>query len=1163
MVPIFFDPSGRRWIVLRRVFLVLVPLVALFAFSFSARLLCKFDLPPLLLASQQRSCHPLTSAEFVETGIDLTTNPFSGLLSPRPSANNRNKGVRAAFYVTWDPTSYVSLRDSYSQIDVLFAEWLHVLNADGRLQAVGHSDLVMFDVVQNGHVQTVDNKIMPLLAEKHADTRVVPEVNNFDEIHQKWVSGAEGFFSNAAARANFRQQIVSFLGTDNYKGLMLDFENIHSSALNGYRKLIQEVCQDLHARGLKLYVAAPANDPDYPYQDVAANSDGIVVMNYDQHSPESEPGPLASQNWFVANLKKVLEGVPSEKLICGIANYGYDWEYQQQVTDGQTILKRNGVYTISVQEAWEGARYSGAKIGFDSRIMNPHVSFVDDEPNEQHDIWYTDAVTALNQMRAAQSLGVDNFALWRLGAEDRSLWGIWDYPQRADAPEKLRSVPPGHDIDYEGPGEVLRITATPTYGTRTLALETVTGLIRQEQFLQLPRPYEASQYGASYDAEVALTFDDGPDPRWTPRILDVLETEKAPATFFVLGSEASKYPSILKRAYREGHEIGNHTWSHPDISRISARELRLELNTTERLFAAQLGVKPLLFRPPYAIDVEPEVDDDARPIEVAQSIGYVTVGSRIDPLDWADAPRHTSEQISADVIAGLEKGNIILLHDGGGNREETVRALPMIIHKLRERGYSIVSVSKLLGKSRAEVMPSVPLVEHWASYFDRWGFTAYAILCTLLMFIFLTGDALIVTRLLVLSTLAVFNRFRSNPKELASQPPVAVLIPAFNEEKVVVRTVCSVLASEYPNLRVIVIDDGSTDDTLNTAREAFAYEPRVTVLTKPNGGKAKALNYGLKHVSEKIFLGIDADTCIDPKAVSLLARHFQDPNIAAVAGNARVGNQINLLTRWQALEYTTSQNLERRALDVFGLVTVVPGAVGAWRTAAVRQAGCYHPDTVAEDADLTMTLLERGYRVNYEDRALAYTEAPSTLRSLARQRFRWSYGILQSVWKHRRVFKQRGLLGWVALPNIVIFQFVLPVIAPFVDLILLLGVVDYYVNQHSYFRSPDHSSALLKLVVGCVVFLTVDFVASLLALALERGSVTRWQNFRLLGYLWLQRFTYRQLFSLVILKTLKRVLQGHAFEWGKLERTAALLYPLDPEVVHLPIYADPNTRDAA
>ena len=167
--------------------------------------------------------------------------------------------------------------------------------------------------------------------------------------------------------------------------------------------------------------------------------------------------------------------------------------------------------------------------------------------------------------------------------------------------------------------------------------------------------------------------------------------------------------------------------------------------------------------------------------------------------------------------------------------------------------------------------------------------------------------------------------------------------------------------------------------------------------------------------------------------------HFLNPKVGAVAGNAKVGNRVNLWTRWQALEYITSQNFERRALNTLGAVSVVPGAIGAWRTSAVREAGGYHTDTVAEDADLTMALLRRGYRVEYEDRALAYTEAPTNANGLMRQRFRWSFGILQAVWKHRAVFARKGALGWVALPNILIFQILLPLVSPFIDLMFAGG----------------------------------------------------------------------------------------------------------------------------
>jgi cellulose synthase/poly-beta-1,6-N-acetylglucosamine synthase-like glycosyltransferase len=373
-----------------------------------------------------------------------------------------------------------------------------------------------------------------------------------------------------------------------------------------------------------------------------------------------------------------------------------------------------------------------------------------------------------------------------------------------------------------------------------------------------------------------------------------------------------------------------------------------------------------------------------------------------------------------------------------------------------------------------------------------------------------------------------------------------VLIPAYNEEKVIVRTIRSVLDSTYPNLRVIVIDDGSKDATLQVAREAFTEEAklgRVLILTKPNSGKAEALNYGLRHVrdDEELFVGIDADTVIAPDAIARLVPRFLDKNVGAVAGNAKVGNRVNVWTRWQALEYITSQNFERRALNTLGAVSVVPGAIGAWRTAAVRDLGGYHSDTVAEDADLTMALLESGYRVRYEDLALAFTEAPVKASGLMRQRFRWSFGILQAVWKHRSAFARKGALGWIALPNIVIFQILLPIVSPLIDLMFVVGTIWYFLQKYFHPESTDPAS-FQRLVVFFFAFLVIDFIASAIAFTLERRRPENREDLWLLSQVWLQRFAYRQLFSVVLVKTLKRAIEGRPFAWDKLERTAAVRY---------------------
>jgi len=1155
--PVFYDPRQSRWRRLRRLFDVLGVTITLLVIFFVYNAIRNEQLPGLFLPEQKRPYHALKEKEREK---EKERRRQAALRSHRKTKKpasqvtlNSDEGIRAAFYVQWDAASFSSLREYAHQIDLLYPEWLHVLSADGNVQGLDQQSYKYFNVVQDGKVHPVDDEVMPFLKTEDTGMEVFPLVNNFDET--EWKPEIAGFLMNPAARATFRQQIDAFLASDKYHGLMVDFEDFPKSAQPGYLALLRELSSDLHATGLKLYVSVPARDRDFDYAAIAARTDGIVLMNYDEHESENEAGPVASQDWFTKNLEIAKQKVPLDKLICAVGNYGYDW-VEKPKKNPPTGLKN---VNVTVQEAWLAARDSDEDIDFDYDSMNPHFSYRD-EGNLRHDVWFLDGVTALNEMRAARTLGVRTFALWRLGSEDRSLWKVWDGPGDWSAPDKLKDVPPGQDVDMEGQGEILRIESRPANGEREITLDPGTGQITDQTFKELPEPYRVARYGATAK-QVAITFDDGPDPQWTPKILDVLKREHAPATFFLIGLQAENNPTLTRRIYDEGHEIGNHTFTHPDISNISKSLMKLELNLTERLFASRLGIRTVLFRPPYAIDQEPDTADQVRPLEITQDMGYITVGNRIDPNDWRENPHRSAEQITAAVMQDLPPcsgndqlcGNIVLLHDGGGDRRETVRALPMIIEGLRARGYEIVPVYQLLGKTKADVMPPIPGNERWAAWLNWIGFWLWGVGMASITWIFFLGDLLMTSRLLLVGALAVYDRLATHepgtPGQIASyKPKVAVLIPAYNEEKVIERTVRSALDSDYPNLHVIVIDDGSRDHTLEVARRAFAQEEaegRVLILTKPNAGKAEALNYGLEHLTdEEIFVGIDADTIIAPDAISHLVPHFMNPEVAAIAGNAKVGNRVNLWTRWQALEYITSQNFERRALNTMGAVSVVPGAIGAWRVSAVREAGGYHVDTVAEDADLTMALLRRGYRVEYEDQALAYTEAPTNANGLMRQRFRWSFGILQSVYKHRGVFARKGALGWVALPNILIFQILLPLVSPFIDVMFIVGVGWYFIQKYFHPESTDPAS-FQKLVVFFLAFLIIDFFASTIAFALERRRSEMREDTWLLSQVWLQRFAYRQLFSIVLLKTLKRAAEGQKFAWDKLERTAAVTAPAE------------------
>jgi len=1156
---VFYDPLQARWRRLRRLVDAAALSFSLLVIFFIYSALRSEPLPDLSWLSEKKPYHALKEDEKEKAREKrrLATLARAGhrhqaRKAPSQLTLNSEQGVRAAFYVSWDSASFSSLREYARQIDLLFPTWLQVLSADGHLQAVDTETNTMFDVVHGQKVRTVDDKVMTFLKAEDTDMEVFPVVQNFDGID--FVPGIGDFLNNPEAHAKFRREIGIYLASDHYRGLMIDFESFPKKAQSGYVALLNELSSDLHAKGMKLYVSVQVRNEDFDYKAISSAVDGVVIMNYDEHFPGGTPGPVASQDWFTANLESAIKEIPKEKLICAIANYGYDWP--ERPKKGK-LPPGEADKSVSVQEAWLGARDSEVDVDFDGDALNPHFSYQDDD-NFRHDVWFLDAVTALNEMRAAQMLGIQTFALWRLGAEDRSLWRVWDMPGEANASDRLKDVPPGQDVDMEGEGEILHIEARPANGERELTIDRQTGLIDGEDFKSLPEPYRVARYGASKN-QLSITFDDGPDPEWTPKILDVLKREHVPGTFFLIGIQAEKFSGLTQRIYREGHEIGNHTFTHPDISSIGNGYMKVELNLTERLFASRLGIRTMLFRPPYSVDAEPDTEDEVRPLELTQSLGYITIGNKIDTKDWNDEPALSPQQIAARVLDHLppcqpndtQCGNIILMHDGGGNRERTVLALPLIIDGARARGFQFVPVYQLMGKTKiADVMPPLPHNEYWSARLNWISFWLFSATMTGITVIFFLGDILMTGRLISIGVLAIYDRLRSHvygtPRQItAYRPRVAVLIPAYNEEKVIERTIQGALDSDYPNLRVIVIDDGSKDRTLEIARRAFAAEEaagRVLILTKPNGGKAEALDFGLEHIGNaELFVGIDADTIIAPDAIARLVPHFLNPKVAAVAGNAKVGNRVNLWTRWQALEYITSQNFERRALNTMGAVSVVPGAIGAWRAEAVREAGGYHMDTVAEDADLTMALLRNGYRVEYEDLALAFTEAPTTASALMRQRFRWSFGILQAVFKHRGVFARKGVLGFVALPNILIFQILLPLVSPFIDLMFAVGVIWYFVQKHFHPESNDPAS-FQRLLLFFGAFLVIDFIASALAFALERRQPEAREDAWLLSQVWLQRFAYRQVFSIVLFRTLKRAIQGRPFAWDKLERTAAVKY---------------------
>jgi len=1162
---IFFDPQRKRWKRLRRILDISAVVFTLVLAGFIFNVLRFQRLPELLLPTPKHNFKALPDRSVALRGTKVRPARRKTERKPSDIPLNSGEGLRAAYYVPYDQASYSSFKEHVHQLDMLFPEWLHVDAAHPTLLGIHNDSHREYPIVDGNTVHDPDDldRIKHVIQFGKEDTEIFPHLNNFNANTQSWDDGVGNLLKSPTNRALLRVQILRFFSTyPVYRGLSLDFESLPDDADPAYLSFIHELVVDLHAHNLRLWVNTAVATSDADLKQIAANSDGIILMNYDQHQVTSEPGPIASQDWFIGNLTRVLKIVPKEKLICAVGNYGYDWTLAAPAPPkkgSRTPASKPEVVNtedLSVSDTWGRASDADADLNLDYDTLNPHFEYIDEDSNERHVVWFLDGVTILNELRAARQLGLSTFALWRLGSEDSSLWSIWDKPSNPESLQALGAVQPGHDVDIEGEGDIMRVTNLPQPGKRAVSIDTDERdprkqLIIDEHMDVYPRTYTVQYYGY-HPNQVSISFDDGPDPKWTPKILDILKKKNVKGTFFLIGNEAAESIGLMQRVAREGHEIGNHTYTHPDISEISPQQLDLQVKLTERLFASKLNSQPLYFRPPYDIDEEPETDDQAAPVVPIQNDGYIVIGSKIDTDDWDEHPRKSPADITQSVLAQLQimktkpqfRGSVILMHDGGGERSATVAALPVLIDSLRAHGYTIVPVSELMGKTTAEVMPPLTFWQFVRAVPDSLAFSGVQFIGTFIAMVFFLGDILMSARLIIIGIFAVIDRLRK-PRTNARpgyNPRVAVLIPAYNEETVIVRTIRSVLNSDYQNLHIIVIDDGSSDRTFEVARDAYAAEiaaGRVQVLTKANGGKAAALNYALDRLEEEIYVGIDADTVIAADAISKLIPHFEDPRIGAMAGNAKVGNRVNLWTRWQALEYITSQNFERRALDLFHVVTVVPGAIGAWRTAPVKAAGGYPLNTVAEDADLTMNILEQGLRVDYEDRSLAFTEAPIDASGLMRQRFRWSFGTLQAIWKHRAAFLRNKAMGFFALPNILIFQMFLPLVSPFIDLMFLSGVVTFFINR---FYHPDSASSasFQKLLVFFLGFLLLDFVTSSLAFSLERRHPANKGDGWLLFHIWLQRFAYRQVFSIVLFKTIKRAIDGKPFNWDKIERTAKM-----------------------
>ncbi len=1080
---IFEDPTSRRWRSFLTVFFVTLAVGAGLAALFAASLLVTPPLPDVQRKrnAERRVQNVLEQVSDISQkqkhghGRQKITEEQKGALLALPRQGDR---LVTAFLVQHDLDSVAAFRDHKEHIDVVFPDWYFLTKAKCDVS------------------ERIDEEVRRTLED--SDAAIIARVTNGD--HDQWHTGEmRRLLADRTLRDCTADLLVEFAKRDHLKGLNIDIETLGSQGSKDYVKFLTALAERLHKENMILTVDITAHDPAYDIPAIADVADGVVLMAYDEHYTSGPAGPIASHEWFEEVMAFVLKEVPAEKLIVGIGQYGVDWSAGHS-------------YSMKFSEVMALADDTGALPAMDPESRNMHFAYIEDEKTT-HNVWFLNGVTAWNQKISLDRLGVAGVAVWRLGAEDPSIWKI--LPQSKPPISAVEEPDPLRSVLYLSLGEVFHLHTVPGEGKMTITQDK-DGLIESAKYQSLPSGYLLERVGNPIpEKSLVLTFDDGPDPVWTPKVLDVLRDAKVHATFFVVGEQAERYPDIVKRIVSEGHAIGNHTYFHPDLSKTSTERVRVELNSTQRIIERETEKKTMLFRAPYNTDSNPDEAVEIDPLRTVAEMGYLIVGANIDVADWQ---RPTARLMADRLLEQVQKpGNhIIVMHDAGGDRSRTVEALRLAIPELRARGYKFDSIENATGISRETLFPAMPpsesllvFVTASAWFAIRWGWV-------IITWLFLFTTLLAIFRILFLGVL-VFKSIRKSDERKGDGtflPPVSVLIPAYNEGKVLEQTIRSLQQSTHPKFEMLVIDDGSTDNTKDVVKALAKKDKRVRLVSQPNGGKSSALNHGMQEAKYEIVITIDADTIVMPQTLSELAAPFQDPQVDAVCGNVEVGNVHNILTGFQSLEYITSQNFDRRAFDALNCISVVPGATGAWKRSKVLEAGGYKSDTLTEDADLTLTMLENGARIVYAPEARSRTEAPATVRTLAKQRFRWSFGTFQCLWKHRKAFF-KGPLGWVALPNMFFFQVLFPALSPIGDIVFLLSII---------------RGDMAAIAVGYALFLLMDVCGSLLAFTLEN------RRKRLMFLVLIQRFYYRQFMYFITFKAMFAMVKGARYGWNKLER---------------------------
>ncbi|GGE59063.1 hypothetical protein GCM10011517_28470 [Actibacterium pelagium] len=874
--------------------------------------------------------------------------------------------------------------------------------------------------------------------------------------------------------------------------------------------------QHLDRSGLGQCLIGPSEAAFLRDPDILATVDIAVAVLIDaKTSPTVAP---ATGAWIVKQVGELHEAAKTGKLRFAISAAGISWE------GGQRRSSRVS-YAVAMDQA---ATYSSPPT-FDAKASSMMVRFIDVEgrPNQ---IWLPDAVTMSEALKAIpESIPV---VIWPIGYEDPTLWEVF-LDGSAKPPE---TVSLGEQVIETVEDGIFVSTSEGRLGVRRFeaAISPEVGLSALSYDIIPKAPWLSEIANVSLPS-LTLTFDGLGDLDDFDSVLNALSGAEVKATF-LLGLEDTLLRSDrITRLLEEGHEIGLLAEGDIDGDGLVSGLDRFSFDLSQHALHHHTGTLPVLVRHPSRSPLAVSRVAELAVARELQKQGRLALPTGISAPYGQYDPRAFHEVVLAAVLS--QPFGIVRFDFSSGNSKSVSDSFKTTLDLFLAEGIQILSMPEVVETdaqrlhaytdAQPDILDKVvygSLRFSWNSFED--------------FFLILALIVLIRAPIQIVLALIWRNRY---PVEPNYKPEVTVVVPAFNEEQVIARTIASILDSTYRHLKVLVVDDGSADHTAGIVEELVASDERIELIRETNHGKWYAEDIAINNLDSPIFVVIDADTLLHPDAIEYLVQPFRDPKVGAVAGTVEVGNQMNLITRCQAVEYTVSQELMRRAYQAFNGILVVPGAIGAWRTDAVREAGFVTGDTITEDADLTVAVNRANYRVVYQPDALSYTEVPETLRQFMKQRLRWSLGILQVSWKHKRAILEGRGIGLISIVESLWYRLVSGVVYPLLDL-LLVGLLLQSVFAFALGVQPIAFGFSFEFYLAIAAHVFLDVVNLIFAFWFKR----RW-DWSLLLISPLMRLGFVQLLYISSFRALYHAVTGKLDVWEKIFRTGKAKMPRKPQ----------------